>query len=178
MQIKVAVWIGGLMSWAVVIDADQYMPANMPHDALQCHPHLQKGFHNLQQAKLSDDNNLGAFGHRRLLEYMDFAKTSSGLTNTSRTPSRFVNADIAKNVGSRVSSTRAMIPKPPQRITKSATLADEAVSDLGLLFKNAQLIGTGAFDDISKADSGPWVRKSIRASNFESFRNETTVLII
>ena len=37
-EIKVATWIGGLMNWALVIDADQRMPTNVPHDAFQFHP--------------------------------------------------------------------------------------------------------------------------------------------
>lgn len=61
-EMKMAEWIGGLMSWAVVVDADQRLLVNMPHDSLQFNPDEQHDY-SLRLVDSTDQDGISATAH-------------------------------------------------------------------------------------------------------------------
>lgn len=189
---KVAEWIGGLMSWAVVVDADQRILANVPHHSLQFDPHRKQHDHNSQQANsIDDDATISATGHKRLLEHTNEAEASSNSLGFSPFDLQLIKDDITGiSVGANSVPRRRKVREPIQRTVWSDTIGHEASSDLVLPFIGSRrLIGSGAYGDIYKVGIAPrhelhlntrrerqYAVKVFRNSKSEDFENEAAAL--
>lgn len=182
---KVAEWIGGLMSWAVVVDADQRMLANVPNNSLQFDAHQRRRDHNSQQTNSTDDYKFSHSGHKRLLEHTNNAEASSNSQSFGPFDLQLIKDDIpGVSVGANSMPTRIKVPEPIRRTVWSDTVGHEASSDFDPSVRNVrrvqcqdyksskqigfklpfdekgQLIGRGSYGNVYKVKiASEWVRR-------------------
>lgn len=135
-ETKVADWIGGLMSWAVVVDADQRIQVKVPQDPLHLERHRNEHGHSSRQIDSIVDGKLRDTGPRKLLKHASDAEASWSPVNSSPFDLHPIKDDSMRVSGAaNLIPTRMMVREPIERTVWDATVDYEASShtDLPLL---------------------------------------------
>ena len=161
-ETKVAEWIGGLMSWAVVVDADQRMLAKVPQDPLHLERNREEHGHNPRLVNPFNDANTSDSGPKKLLKHASDAEASWSPVNPGL---HLVKDDImGVSGGANLIPTRMRVREPIERSIWNDTVGHEASShtdlpleqtELRLPFASEQMIGRGAYGTVSKVTINP-----------------------
>ena len=178
-ETKVAEWIGGLMSWAVVLDADQRMLAKVAQDPLQLERHREEHGHNSRQVDWFGDANTRDTGPKKLLKHASDAEASWSPGSPGPFDLHLVKDNfMGVSEGANLIGTRMRIREPIERTVWNDTVGHEAPShtDLPLLsnqrvwhqnyttpeqtelrfpFASEQIIGRGAYGTVRKVTINP-----------------------
>ncbi|KAI4162147.1 MAG: hypothetical protein LQ342_004165 [Letrouitia transgressa] len=179
-EIKMAEWIGGLMNWAVVVDADQRLLVNVPRDSLLFNPDEQHDY-GLRQANSTDHGGIGTTGQNNLPEHTSDDKKPSNSLSLGPPDLQFIKDDMTD-----VSAGTNLVPT-----AWSSIAGYQASWDLlRPIIEPGQLIGEGAFGEVYQVAiqyhhhnysantqrKHQYALKRFRSSTFEDFKNEAAVL--